>query len=189
MTRRAFGVVLLMAVTAPCGGAETVLFGESSAYQCYLAAQRRGSDAQDVEICTLAIEHQALSAEDLAATYSNRGMLRARLGDLDDALDDYRKAIRIMPEMGSLYVNRANAYARARRLKDAMEDLDRAVAIADDSLAAAHYNRALLFQRLGDTRAARADAERAAKLSPESDAYRRFAADLGQPSPGIAPTQ
>ena len=34
--------------------------------------------------------------------------------------------------------------------------------------------RALLFQRLGDTKAARDDAEQAANIAPESEGYRAF---------------
>ena len=140
-----------------------------------------GGDALDVETCTQAIELQPLGAADLAATYSNRGLLRSRLGLHDEALADHRKAIHIAPELGSLYVNRANSFMRAGRLRDAGEDLDRAVALGGDSLAAAYYTRSLIFQRLGDRRAARADAERAAALAPDSGAYRSYAAELAAP--------
>jgi len=162
--------------------AETVLLNESPAYLCYRAAVR-GDYVAGMDACTSAIEIQALPPLDLAATYSNRGLLRAREGEIKDALKDHEKAIALAPEVGSLYVNRSNAYVRAKRMNDAMSDLERAISIADDSLAAAHYNRALLFQRLGDGRAARADAERAAELSPETEAYRRYLHDLDNPAP------
>lgn len=178
----------LLLLAAGLGGAqigraaETVLLNESPAYLCYRAALR-GDYHSGVEWCTTAIESQALPPEDLAATYSNRGLLRSRDGEVRDALRDHDKAIVIAPEMGSLYVNRANTYVRAKRINDAMTDLERAIDIADSSLAAAHYNRALLFQRLGDGRAARADAERAAELSPETEAYRRYLYEFDQPVP------
>ncbi len=57
-----------------------------------------------------------------------------------------------------------------------MRDLEKAIEIADESLAFAHYNRALLFQKLGDLQAARADAEMAAEIAPDSPAYQRFVA-------------
>jgi len=183
MALRATTILLLVAmpwVAQPGRAAETVLLNESPAYLCYRAALRGDYDS-GVDWCTTAIESQALPTEDLAATYSNRGLLRSRNGEIDDALKDHDKAIRIAPGMGSLYVNRANTYVRAKRMSDAMSDLEQAIAIADASLAAAHYNRALLFQRLGDGRAARADAERAAELSPETEAYRRYLYELDQP--------
>lgn len=181
------GAMVLLLVTAlgaahPGRAAETVLLNESPAFLCYRAALRGDSDT-GIDWCTTAIESQALPPEDLAATYSNRGLLLSRDGEVGAALKDHDKAIVIAPDMGSLYVNRANAYVRAKRMNDAMGDLERAIDIADASLAAAHYNRALLFQRLGDGRAARADAERATELSPETEAYRRYLHELDQPVP------
>ena len=44
--------------------------------------------------------------------------------------------------------------------------------------ASAHYNRALLFQRLGDSKAARMDAEKAAKIAPGPEAYQRYLEEL-----------
>jgi len=178
-------VICFLAGLPPAFAAETVLLNESPAYQCYRAAVRGDYDA-GMEFCSSAIELQALPAADLAATYSNRGLLRSREGEVKEALKDHEKAISIAPEMGSLYVNRSNTYVRAKRMNDAMSDLERAIGIGDDSLAAAYYNRALLFQRLGDGRAARADAERAAELSPETEAYRRYLNELEHPVP-VAP--
>jgi tetratricopeptide (TPR) repeat protein len=178
----AFLLVAALGTAQVTHAAATVLLNESPAYLCYRAALRGDADS-GIESCTTAIESQALPPQDLAATYSNRGLLRSRSGELSDALKDHDKAIRLAPELGSLYVNRANTYVRAKRMNDAMSDLERAIDIADASLAAAHYNRALLFQRLGDGRAARADAERAAELSPETEAYRRYLYELDQPVP------
>ncbi|MEZ5561258.1 MAG: tetratricopeptide repeat protein [Pseudomonadales bacterium] len=180
----ALGMVLTLSgalALLPAQGvaAETILFNESSAYQCYRAALQ-GGDGDDIEVCTIAIEHQPLVSRDLAATYSNRGLLLARAGEIEAALKDHEKAIMLQPDIGSLYINRSNTYVRARRLNDAMQDLERAIAIGDDSVAAAYYNRALLFQQLGDGRAARLDAERAAELAPETEAYRAFAAELAR---------
>ncbi len=152
--------LLLLACAGHGSGSETVLLSESPAYLCYLAALR-GGDAADVEVCTRAIERQPLATADLAATYSNRGLLRARHGDLDAALEDHAKAIHLAPELDGLYVNRANTLIRANRLRDALADLDRAIALEGDAQATAYYNRALLFQRLGDSEAARLDLERA----------------------------
>ncbi len=175
-------LTVAMAVVLPARAAETVLLNESAAFDCYRAAVRGDIDT-GIEACTTAIEYQALAVPDLAATYSNRGLLRSRAGEIKDALKDHEKAITIAPELGSLYVNRSNTYVRAKRLNDAMADLERAIGIADESLPAAYYNRALLFQRLGDGRAARADAERAAELSPETEAYRQYLRELNRPVP------
>lgn len=171
---------------------ETVLFNESAAFECYQAALHDGGE-YDIESCSRALEYQALTTIDRAATHSNRGILYARIGDIRNALRDHNRAVKLAPEVGSIYINRSNTLVRAKRYESAMRDLEKAIEIADESLAFAHYNRALLFQKLGDLQAARADAEKAAEIAPESPAYRRFLAafddrgdDLLAPNPGPA---
>ncbi len=158
---------------------DTVLLNTSPARDCYKAAADRGT-SMDIETCTLAIEHQMLVPEDLAATYSNRGILHVRSGDLAAGLKDHDRAVALAPEMASVYINRSNAFVVAKRYRDAMADLERAIANAGEHLPVAYYNRALMFNRLGDRQAARADAERAAELAPETLAYREFIQALAQ---------
>ena len=157
---------------------ETVLLNTSPARDCYRAAADRGS-SMDIDTCTLAIEHQMLVPEDLAATYSNRGILYVRSGDLAAGLKDHDRAVALAPELASVYINRSNAFVAAKRYRDAMADLEQAIAHAGEHLPIAYYNRALMFNRLGDREAARADAERAAELAPETVAYREFIEALG----------
>ncbi len=169
---------LLLAFTSALGS-ETFLLNRSPAQDCFTATRTGGSpSAGDIEVCTTAIEHQMLVPADLAATYSNRGILHARTGNYAAALKDHNRAHRLAPELASIYINRSNTLVAVRRYEDALRDLDNAIAIADATLPVAHYNRALMFKTLGDTEAARADAERAAQLAPESEAYRRFIQDL-----------
>ena len=160
--------------------AQTVLFNESAAFECYQAALHDGGQF-DIESCSMALEYQALSRVDRAATHSNRGLLYARIGDLREALRDHDRAVKLAPELASIYINRSNSLVRVTRFEAAMRDLEMAIEIADDSLAYAHYNRALLFQRLGDSQAARADAERAAEIAPESKGYKAFLRELQTP--------
>ncbi len=128
----------------------------------------------------MAIEHQMLVPVDLAATYSNRGILFARSGDYVAALKDHNRAHSLAPEIASIYINRSNTLIAVKRYEDALQDLDNAIAIADATLPVAYYNRALMFKTLGDTEAARADAERAAELAPESEGYRHFIEGLAR---------
>ena len=169
----------VLSFSGVAGARETVLLNTSPARDCYAAALNGGGSA-DIDTCTLAIEHQMLVPEDLAATYSNRGLLHVRRGDLAAGLKDHDRAVALAPEMASVYINRSNALVVAKRYRDALEDLERAIAHAGEHLAIAHYNRALMFNRLGDREAARADAERAAELAPETVAYREFIEALSQ---------
>ena len=165
-------LVLVVATTAQ--GAQTIVFDESAALECYQAALHGKGSSFDIEPCNMALEHQALSVLDRAATYSNRGLLYARMGDVQEAIRDHDRAVRLAPDVGSVFVNRSNALVRLKRYSHAMNDLERAIELADISLAYAYYNRALLFNRLGDSQAARLDAERAAEIEPDSQNYRRY---------------
>ncbi len=169
--------LLLSSALAPAS--ETVLFNESAAFECYQAALHDGGEF-DIESCSRALEYQALTPIDRAATHSNRGILYARIGDIRNALRDHNRAVKLAPELGSIYINRSNTLVRAKRYEGAMRDLEQAIEIGDDSLAYAHYNRALLFQKLGDLQAARADAEKAAEIAPDSPAYQRYLAAFGE---------
>jgi len=211
----------LLVIASIAHAAETVIFNESAAHQCYLAALR-GADADGLELCDIALEHQGLKREDFVATLSNRGLLLGRSGRFQDALRDHDRAIEMAPEIASLYINRANTRIRAEQFDAAMADLDTAIEVGsrpaepeprptvadpvavaggnaatgaaslqpaevgaplpvpDPSivLAAAHYNRALLYQRRGDLAAALTDARRASSLAPDREAYGQYVAQL-----------
>jgi len=165
---------LVASLATAVQAAQTILFNESAAFECYQAALHGQGSEFDIEPCTTALEHQALNPLDRAATHSNRGLLYARIGDTGAAMKDHDRAVRLAPEVGSIYVNRSNTLVRLKRFDKAMDDLERAIELADISLAHAHYNRALLFHRLGDRQAARMDAERAAEIEPDSPSYQRY---------------
>ena len=161
----------------PAHAATSVILNTSPAFECYQEVVRYGS-VPDFDSCNTAIELQPLDRLELAATYSNRGILHSRKGRIRAALSDHNRAVDLAPELSSTFINRANTYVKARRFVEAMSDMDRAVAIADDRVAVAHYNRALLFQRIGDLASARKDGELAARLSPEDVEYQDYVRTL-----------
>lgn len=163
----------------------TVVLNDSPAHQCYKAALR-GDDDDGIDHCDAAIEHQALTRSDLASTYSNRGLLEARGGDLRSALKDHNRAVKLAPEVASVFINRANLYLRLRRFEEALNDLDEAVRLNDAVRHLAFYNRALLHQRLGNQEAAREDAEQAVALGPDIEAYSNYLKSLKLPEPVTA---
>ncbi len=163
----------------------TLLLNESPAHQCYQAALRRDGD-DGIEDCDTAIEHQALGRVDMASTLSNRGLLLARGGDLKSALKDHNRAVKLAPELCSVLINRANVYSRTQQFDLALNDLDQAVMMDDPVRHLAYYNRALLHQRLGNTAAAREDAEQAVAYGPDIEAYARYLETLTDPEPVTA---
>lgn len=163
--------------TSSWAAAVTVILNSSPAHECYLEVER-DSVNPDFDACDSAIEIQVLGRKELAATHANRGILYGREGRLRAALADHNRAVKLAPELSATWINRANVYMRAQRFPEAMSDLDTAIRIADDRLGIAHYNRALLFQRIGDIESARSDGEKALALHPESEEILGFAKAL-----------
>ncbi len=169
MPRARFSLlVLLLAASGTVAAAQTVL-GISAAQRCYESATFDPSP-QAVRDCTAAIKDGSLTRTELAATYSNRGILWASRGRLDLALADQNEALAIDPESARAYLNRGNVHYRAKRYDDARADYDRAIEIVAD-FPQAFFNRALANKATGDLAAARSDLEKAIALAPGNQRF------------------
>ncbi len=71
----------------------------------------------------------------------NRGVVNAALGNTEEALADYDKAIELDPEYPSAYYSRGNLRRKLRDFDGAVEDYSRAIELKDDH-AEALTNRA-----------------------------------------------
>jgi tetratricopeptide (TPR) repeat protein len=91
-----------------------------------------------------------------AAAINNRGVTKARLGDLDGAVIDYTQALELTPGDAEIVFNRANAYAAGGNLPAAIKDFTTAVTLRPD-YAQAYFNRGTVRSALGDTTGALAD--------------------------------
>lgn len=175
---RNLGIVGILLACAQGQAANTYIFNESPARQCFMEADRR-SPPYSLSDCDLALEHEPLDREVRAATFSNRGIIHKKLRNLQEALNDQDKAIELAPDLSGAHINRGNVLMALKRYAEAMESLNRGVTIGDENLPLAYYNRALLFRMLGDQKSARQDAARAAELDPLSKRYEDLIADLG----------
>ena len=173
--------VFLIASLTTCGpalAAETV-FGPSSAQLCYeYATAGTPSARQAVETCTEAIKNESLSHRDLAASYSNRGMLQALRGRPEDAIADYDRALALDPALTHAIINRANSLTRLRRFDEALHDYDLASFYSEGRNALVFYNRSMLHLQMNRPQAARRDLLRALELQPDSLRYREALASL-----------
>lgn len=76
----------------------------------------------------------------LAAAYNNRGVALRSSGDIDRAMEDYDRALRLSPDYYVALNNRGVALMSKGELDRAISDFDRAVQLRTDYLGA-YYNR------------------------------------------------
>ena len=89
------------------------------------------------------------SVADFARAYFNRGLASFGKGDWDDAIADYREAIRLNPTDAVAYYNRGLAYVGKREPDKAIADYTEAIRRAPD-YADAYYARGNAFSGKGD---------------------------------------
>jgi tetratricopeptide (TPR) repeat protein len=113
-----------------------------------------------------------------ALAYVNRAITRAKLHELEQAMDDVSRAIQLHPS-GKAYYRRG--MLRAMEFSEyalAIDDFTKCLECADDEVNTAHvlYTRAACYSRTGKSRAAVADAEKALELCPDRMEYLNVAA-------------
>ncbi|MEA3064553.1 MAG: hypothetical protein QOJ27_999 [Sphingomonadales bacterium] len=162
-----FAAAALLAAS-PAAGAVTVL-GNSSARLCYEAAESHMSPSMTlIRTCDDAMRDEGLSGYDRVATLVNRGILKARLGNLDEAIVDYDAALRSDPNEAEAYLNKGfallhlpDAARQARPMFDsALEKKTRRPELA-------YYGRAVANELSGEVRAAYDDYRQASRLDPK----------------------
>jgi tetratricopeptide (TPR) repeat protein len=110
-----------------------------------------------------------------ASAYNNRGSGYIKKGQLDRAIADYDKAIKLDPDVAMAYYNRGETYGKKGELDRAIADYDKAIAL-DPNDADAYNNRGLIYARKGEGDPAIADYDKAIKLDPNiAAAYRNRA--------------
>ena len=166
MSKFLFAAAALLA-TSPAAAAITVL-GNSSARLCYEAAESRSSPTMNaIRTCDEAMRTDALSDYDRVATLVNRGILKARLGKVDDAIVDYDAALKRDPSEAEAYLNKG--FALLRRVDAAQEArpmFDTALAKKTRRPELAYYGRAVANELTGQVRAAYEDYRQASLLNP-----------------------
>ncbi len=172
-------LLIALPLLSPATSAAETLLGISSAHRCYeYASHGTSSPRRAVETCTRAIDSEPLTSRDLAATFSNRGILQAQRGRYAQAVEDYDRALAINPILVHAMINRANAYSRMRQFKEALNDYDIAAFYSEGRNDLVFYNRAMLFLQMGRVENARNDLLRALEAQPDSLRYREALAAL-----------
>ncbi len=94
------------------------------------------------------------------------GLALWELGNHDEAIESFTKAIELDPKDALAYTNRGAAYGILGNYRQAIEDYDRAIEL-DPKDARAYYNRGIAYGGLGNYKQAIRDYGRAIELNPE----------------------
>jgi tetratricopeptide (TPR) repeat protein len=124
-------------------------------------------------------EHTLKVTDRNIVAYNNRGSAYGRLGNHEQAIEDYNKAIEINPKYAVAYNNRAGSHWRRGNYKDAIEDYNKAIEF-NPKYAEAYNNRAGAYGSLGDYRQAIEDSNKAIEINPKyAEAYNNRAGAYG----------
>src|SRR5881628_3723981 len=128
---------------------------------------------------------EALQAS--AAALANRGVARARLGDLDGAIDDYTRALDLAPGDGDILFDRGNAWAAKGEYQRAMADFRRAAETDPRRAQALFRNAAIELQREPSVTAAPRPLEAVAAAPPAAAPSPPPAPERTAPAPAGTP--
>ena len=172
-----FAAAALIAATPAAGAVLAV--GNSAAQSCYLAAEGRGIPvAESLRSCDDAIHRGGLTQQEVAATFVNRGILKARLGRLDEAISDYDAAVGRNPDEPEAYLNKGFALLHLSDSgREAKPMFDSALEKKTRKPQLAYYGRGVAHELAGQVRAAYQDYRQASRLDPK---WRQPKADLAR---------
>ncbi len=158
----AFGACLGLALPAFGATDKTIVKSQEAS-----SALLRGRFDLAVSAYDEVLKDAALPLPRQASLYSDRGVAKWRLKQLNEALADFTKAISLNPDYAPAFNNRGNVYLDMNRAEDAFKDFDRAVTLSPD-FGAAYSNRANANQKLKKIEAAEKDYRKAIELMPGS---------------------
>jgi hypothetical protein len=113
-----------------------------------------------------------------AAAYNSRGGERQQKGDMNGAIADFGKAIRLDPCFMPAYLNRGFARYAIGEFNPAIEDLSKAIEL--DPTGLAYNDRGLARLAIGDTEGAIADFDKAIEFGERASYFGRGLARLKQ---------
>jgi tetratricopeptide (TPR) repeat protein len=116
---------------------------------------------------TALFNHALQVTKDNYLAYNARGVIYAKSGQYQPAIDDFKEAIRIQPGYANAYYNRGLAYAKLGQYQQAIEDLNEEIRL-QPVYADAYYNRGTAYSELGQYQRAIEDYNEAIRLKLDS---------------------
>ena len=118
-------------------------------------------------ICLMTIVvNVPVRANDKAAEHLSKGMVLAQDGDINGAIAEYRKALKIDPDFADAHNNLGLALEKNRNLDAAIAEFREALRVAPDD-AVVPFNLGIALRAKGDTVAAIAEYNAAIVANPE----------------------
>jgi tetratricopeptide (TPR) repeat protein len=150
--------------------ASTFSVGNSSARDCWEAAEAQDYDRNAIYHCNLALENEGLDDANRAATLVNRGILYMRNRNYSQAERDFNRAMTTDESNAEAYLNMAISHLRQNENDTSvMPWIEKAIALNTKEQALAYYSRAILHERSGNIRQAYYDYRKAHELAPDWD--------------------
>jgi tetratricopeptide (TPR) repeat protein len=156
------------ALILPLAGANSAVFsvGGPLSLLCYKAALTQDDRASELQGCSRALDEEALTSVERAATLVNRGIIEmARNQDL--AADaDFDAALTLNPNLPDAWLNKGFLRIRKGDGRDALPFLQQGIERKPDRQALAIFARGVAYEEMGQYRSAYADLTRAHQLEP-----------------------
>ena len=151
--------------------ADVTIIGNGLAASCSSAARNAANNGpardEGVHLCNLALENEALSLHETAATYVNRGVLHLADRSFGEARSDFDAALRVEPNLPEALTNRGAALIGQGRFAEGVAEIDKGLALNPTEPEKAYFNRAVAEERLGDLKSAYNDYRKAQELKPD----------------------
>ena len=164
-------MLLSLTAAAVYGQSMQVFGGAQSARDCYLAAtiaaQMHSASKEDIDNCSFALDEASLKLQDRVATLVNRGVLYTAMEEYNKAVRDYDRAYKLSPDIAEIHVNRGNLLYMSRHFSQAVAEYTRAIELNLSKQYIVYYNRALAYEKMGQTDKAEADYRSALQLMPD----------------------
>lgn len=175
---RALCIGLIAGTVSTSGAfAAVTVIGSGSAQLCYRAADQGEASHQALAYCNDALSG-ALTQEDRAATYVNRGVLELAMMRVNAAQDDFNAGLAINGNLGEAYVDRGATLIAQKKFAEAIIDINKGLALNAKQPHIAYYDRAVADEALGNLKAAYDDYRQALTVQPDfkqaSDELKRF---------------
>ena len=163
---RRYRLSFVLLLTSLCLTGQAKADAREDARACAETVVQGGNMQAAVDLCSRAIASRQIKGEDLAPIYYNRGWAQDELGNYDQAIEDYGRALHIRSDYAEAYVARGYSYGRIGERERAIADYGRALEADPDNFEAS-FNRGLAYEAKGDLERAVADYDRAFALNPE----------------------